>query len=325
MLYLASGRWQVLLAAAVLATIGGAVGYALFGVVRLRLEAWLNPWADPTGGSYQIVQSLIAIASGGVIGRGPGVGAPAFVPVAHSDFIFSAVAEEWGLLGGLGMIALFAVLVGRGLRVAARREPFGVMLAAGVTLALGLQSLILGGVMTRLFPLTGVTLPFVSYGGSSLVTSFIALGFLLLLSGESGPSRRFGPELRQVQSGMLAGLGRPGAGAGLVEPLPCAGPDRTNRQPAARACGAVLVAGEDPRPAAACAGPILRGAGGLRARLSGAGRILPGRLQLVALRAVRHRAVDGRRPARRVGSRRGHDSGGRIFSPERLPPAWTSV
>lgn len=206
MLYLASGRWQVLLAAAVLATIGGAVGYALFGVVRLRLEAWLNPWADPTGGSYQIVQSLIAIASGGVIGRGPGVGAPGFVPVTHSDFIFSAVAEEWGLLGSLGMIALFAILVGRGLRVAARaREPFGVMLAAGVSLALGLQSLLILGGVTRLLPLTGVTLPFVSYGGSSLVTSFIALAFLLLLSGESGPSRRFGRELRRVQSGMLAG------------------------------------------------------------------------------------------------------------------------
>ncbi len=204
LLFLASGRWQVLLAAGGLAALGGALGYALFDVVRIRLHAWLNPWADPTGGSYQIVQGLIAIASGGVFGRGPGIGSPGFVPVAHTDFIFAAVVEEWGLLGGLAMIALIATLVSRGLRVAARnREPFAVMLAAGLSLAFGLQSiLIVGGVM-RLLPLTGVTLPFVSYGGSSLVTSFLGLGFLVLLSGETGRAPAFSPRMRQVEAGML--------------------------------------------------------------------------------------------------------------------------
>ena len=204
LLYLASGRRRVLLTAGALALAGGALGFTLFGVVQRRLEAWLNPWADPIGGSYQIVQALIALGSGGVFGRGPGIGAPGFVPVAHTDFVFAAVAEEWGLLGGLAMIALLAILVARGLRVALhQREPFGVMLAAGLALAFGLQALwILGGVL-RLLPLTGVTLPFVSYGGSSLVTSFIGLGLLLLLSGGRSVAGAFERELRHAHAGML--------------------------------------------------------------------------------------------------------------------------
>jgi len=204
LLYLASGRWQVLVAGLALVLIGGGIGYMLFDVVRIRLEAWINPWVDPTGRSYQIVQSLIAIASGGVFGRGPGLGSPRFVPVAHSDFIFSAVAEEWGLLGALAIIALFAVLVVRALRLAAgQSDPFAVFLGAGVGAAFGLQAaLIVGGVM-RLLPMTGVTLPFVSYGGSSLLTSFIGLGILLKLPQRAARPGAYAAPLRVLAIGSL--------------------------------------------------------------------------------------------------------------------------
>lgn len=216
LLYVASNRWEVLLAAAGLVGIAGLLGLFLFDVVRLRLEAWLSPWGDPSGGSYQIVQSLISQASGGVFGRGMGLGAPGFVPVAHSDFIFSAIVEEWGLVGGLAVICLLLILVVRGFRLAAgMKDPFRVFLAAGITSALGLQSvLILGGVM-RLLPLTGVTLPFVSYGGSSLLTSCIGVGILVRLPREGvreGPFRR---PLAGLQVGAIALAFLLAAGLGL--------------------------------------------------------------------------------------------------------------
>lgn len=183
LLYLATGRWQVLLLSALVAISGGVLSYFLFDVVQIRIDAWLNPWLDPTGASYQIVQSLISIASGGIVGRGPGLGSPGFVPAHHTDFIFSAVAEEFGLAGAMGMLALFAVFVSRGLKIALRNSDiFSRFLAAGLTLAIGLQTIfIIGGVM-RALPLVGITLPFVSYGGSSFLTSFAALAILLLLS-----------------------------------------------------------------------------------------------------------------------------------------------
>jgi cell division protein FtsW (lipid II flippase)/cell division protein FtsI/penicillin-binding protein 2 len=205
MLYVATDRWQVLLAGMILAVMGAAAGYALFGVVRLRVEAWLNPWADPLGGSYQVIQGLIAYASGGLFGRGPGIGAPGLVPIAVSDYIFAAVGEEWGLTGGLAMIGLHAVLVQRGLRVAGRSaDPFRALLAAGIAAAFGLQTLmILGGVL-RLLPITGITLPFISYGGSSLITSFVGLALLLILSGGDRRSR-FARPVGVVQAGLCLG------------------------------------------------------------------------------------------------------------------------
>lgn len=202
LLYLASDRWQVLLAAGAFTVIGGSLVYALFDVVQIRVQALINPWADPIGGSYQIVQSLISIASGGVFGRGPGLGSPGFVPAVHTDFIFAAVAEEWGLLGALGMVALFAVLVARGLRVAlANRDPFSALLAAGLAASFGLQAVLIIGGVVRILPLTGVTLPFVSYGGSSLATSFIGLGFLMALSGREYGGKLLRRPLRHLQVG----------------------------------------------------------------------------------------------------------------------------
>jgi hypothetical protein len=207
LLYLASDRWQVLLAGAAVIGLGGVTGAVMFDVVRVRFMAWLDPWADPLGGSYQIVQSLIALASGGLVGSGPGLGSPGFVPAAHTDFIFAALVEEWGFLGGVAVLGLFATLASRGLKAAlGNRDPFAMLLLAGMGTAFGLQAILIIGGVIRVLPLTGVTLPFISYGGSSLLTSYIALGFMLLLSGaETGRSPISGP-LRRIHGGILAVL-----------------------------------------------------------------------------------------------------------------------
>lgn len=186
MLYLASGEWAYLATGGVMLIASGALGYWLFDVVRIRIDAWLNPWIDSSGRSYQIVQSLIALAAGGLFGRGPGLGAPTVIPVVHSDFVFAAVAEEWGVLGAVGLLGIFAALVFRGLRCAATaRGPFRLLLAAGLSVLIGVQGWLIAAGVARLIPLTGVTLPFVSYGGSSLLANFIAIGLLLRISEDS--------------------------------------------------------------------------------------------------------------------------------------------
>lgn len=207
LVYFAYGHFAVLAAAAGIVLAGGAIGYLTMTLVQTRLDAWLNPWADPTGAGYQIVQSIIAIASGGVLGSGAGMGAPNAVPVVQSDFVFSAVAEEWGMVGAVALLSLFALLVGRGLRIAARsREPFVVLLAGGISVALGLQVLLIVAGVTRLLPITGVTLPLISYGGSSLVTNLLGLGFLLLLSRQQlGPRSRYATPILRTQNLFTAG------------------------------------------------------------------------------------------------------------------------
>lgn len=183
LLYLASNRAWVLGVGVGLLVLGGVGAFWLFDVVRVRVEAWWNPWADPTGRSFQIVQALMALAAGGVAGTGPGLGAPTLVPVAHSDFIFAALAEEWGLAGMLAALSLLAALVLRGLHIALHaRNPFNQLLAAGIATLTGLQTLLIIGGVIKVIPLTGVTLPFISYGGSSLVVQFVMVGLLLKLS-----------------------------------------------------------------------------------------------------------------------------------------------
>lgn len=175
-LFLATDHRRVLIGSFAGLILAGLVGYFFVTVIRVRVDAWLDPWADPSGRSYQIIQSLMAIANGGAIGRGPGLGSPGLVPVAISDFIFAAIAEETGLAGILGLLGLFGLLLARGI-IAALRAPdrFRRLLAAGITAYLGIQTLLIIGGNLRILPLTGVTLPFVSYGGSSLLTSFLAL------------------------------------------------------------------------------------------------------------------------------------------------------
>lgn len=179
-LFLATGKRRVLLVTAAALGMAALAGYFFVDIIHARLDAWLNPWSDPSGRSYQIVQSLLAIANGGVFGRGAGIGSPTLVPVALSDFIYTAIAEETGLLGALGLLCLLGLLLTRGLRVALRAsDRFRRLLAGGIIAYLGAQSLLILGGNLRLLPLTGVTLPFVSYGGSSLLTSFLALAILL--------------------------------------------------------------------------------------------------------------------------------------------------
>jgi cell division protein FtsW (lipid II flippase) len=182
-IFLATGRRRTIIISVILLALVAVTGYYIIDIIHARIDAWLNPWNDPSGGAYQIVQSLLAIANGGIAGRGPGLGSPALVPVAISDFIFAAVAEETGLMGTIGLIALFGLIAVRGVRAALRApDLFRRLFAAGITAYLGVQTLLIMGGNLRLLPLTGVTLPFLSYGGSSLLTSFLALLFLLLIT-----------------------------------------------------------------------------------------------------------------------------------------------
>lgn len=209
-IYLASGRRRILIVSAIVLAAAGITGYLLFDVVRIRVDAWLNPWLDPSGRSYQIVQSILAVASGDFLGRGPGLGSPGVVPVAHSDFIFAAIAEENGLLGVIGLLSLYALLVGRGFRVALfAPNNYQRYLASGLTAYLAIQAIFIMGGNLRLLPLTGVTLPFVSYGGSSLLTAFVAILILLRVSylDESEPAPLARPVPFLLISGtLMAGL-----------------------------------------------------------------------------------------------------------------------
>jgi len=187
MLYMASGQALYVISGAVLLTLAGIAAYAFVDLVRSRIDVWWNPWPYANTGAFQIVQSLMAFSAGSVFGRGVGQGSPTYIPVVHSDFVFAAVGEEWGLLGTLIITLLITLLVLRGLRAAAQIEArvFRSFLAAGLSVTFAVQSLLIMGGTTKLIPLTGVTLPFLSYGGSSLLVSFIMVGLLLVLSGET--------------------------------------------------------------------------------------------------------------------------------------------
>ena len=185
MTYMGTGRKSYVFLAGlfILAAAGGS--YAFFGHVRVRFDIWLHPWADPNGMSYQVVQSLFAIGSGGIWGTGFAEGHPLLIPEVHTDFIFAAIAEEFGLIGGVLVLIVYALIFWRGSRIAmglVRVEES--LLAAGCAASLLLQAFIITAGVTKLLPLTGITLPFVSYGGSSMAASFILVGILTALSGE---------------------------------------------------------------------------------------------------------------------------------------------
>jgi cell division protein FtsW (lipid II flippase) len=185
MLYVAVGRGWYVAAGLALFLAGGVASYVLLAHVRLRVDLWLHPWSDPQGHSYQIAQALYALASGGVIGEGLGKGYPLYVPAAHTDFPFVALAEEAGLGAAVGLLLLYALLTARGLQLALRAHlPFNRLLATGLISVLAIQTIVIVGGDLKLIPLTGVTLPFVSYGGSSLLANFVILGVLLRMSHE---------------------------------------------------------------------------------------------------------------------------------------------
>ncbi len=185
MVYMASGKRRILLISFALLISAAVGGYYFIDIISYRLTAWINPWTDPSGRSFQVIQSILAVSNGGLYGRGLGMGSPGLVPVAHSDFIFTSIAEESGMLGSFALLALLALIAIRGFLIAIRASNnFRRLLAAGITMYFSAQSILIIGGNLRLLPLTGVTLPFVSYGGSSLLTSFIGLLILILISNE---------------------------------------------------------------------------------------------------------------------------------------------
>ncbi|HWC39394.1 MAG TPA: FtsW/RodA/SpoVE family cell cycle protein [Acidimicrobiales bacterium] len=186
MLWMATGRLTYLVVGAVLFVIGAFVAAHLFGHVHDRITVWLDPWKYANGIGYQVVQSQYAFGSGGLAGSGLGLGHPTLIPVASSDFIFAAIGEEMGLLGTVGIIMAFLVLVGTALRTAlGAKSDFPKLLAAGITAAIGFQAFFIMAGVVRLLPLTGVTLPFVAYGGSSLLANYVLIALLMRVSDEN--------------------------------------------------------------------------------------------------------------------------------------------
>ena len=184
MLYVATGQWGYVGGGLILFLVAGVIGYSSSSRVALRIDTWLNPWPEASDRAYQIVQSLLALGTGGILGQGLGLGHPTLIPAVHTDFVYSAIAEEFGLSGALAVIALYLVVMLRGFRIAAHtNRSFERFLVVGTTIGLVAQAWVIMAGNVKLIPITGVTLPFVSYGGSSLLISYIGLGILLGISG----------------------------------------------------------------------------------------------------------------------------------------------
>ncbi|HVL04266.1 MAG TPA: FtsW/RodA/SpoVE family cell cycle protein, partial [Acidimicrobiales bacterium] len=186
MLWVATERASYLVVSGVLFSAGALAAWSIFSHVQSRIAIWLDPWTDVSDQGFQVVQATFALAWGGVAGTGPGLGNPDRIPLIETDFIFAAIGEELGLLGAAGLLAAYLLMVGSGLRIALRAEvPFNKLLATGLTTILGLQTFIIIGGVIRLVPLTGITLPFVSYGGSSLIANYVLLALLIRLSDDN--------------------------------------------------------------------------------------------------------------------------------------------
>ncbi|HEY5171715.1 MAG TPA: FtsW/RodA/SpoVE family cell cycle protein [Acidimicrobiia bacterium] len=186
MLYMTTRRYAYLVGTIVLLVVGAFVAYKAFGHVRVRVENWTNPWPNARGSGIQPVQGWYALGSGGIAGTGLGLGQPWQVPLASTDYMFTSIGEELGLVGSICVIALFMLFVGGAYRIAVDTvRPFTKLFAAGIATIIGLQTFLIIGGVTRVIPLTGISLPFVSYGGSSLVANFALLAILLRISDES--------------------------------------------------------------------------------------------------------------------------------------------
>ena len=219
LLYVATRRISYVVLGVLLFLAGGAVLYVLFTHVQDRINIWIDPFADPQGAGYQVIRALYAYGRGGILGTGLGAGLPSVgdvpsIPAIHTDFVFAALSEELGLLGGLALLGLYLVIAERGLRIAVgAADDFRALLATGLTLVVVVQAAVIAGGNLRVFPLTGVTLPLVSYGGSSFIVNCGIVGLLLALSDRAVdppplvPPRRLEWLRRRTGAGRQAGIG----------------------------------------------------------------------------------------------------------------------
>jgi cell division protein FtsW (lipid II flippase) len=208
LLYVATARAAYVILGLLLFVAGSYLMYRLFGVVQDRVDVWWDPFKDPSGNGYQIVQALHAFARGGILGTGLGAGLPLVggqppIPAVHTDFPFAALGEELGLIGVLAILGLYLVVIERGLRIAAAAaDDFRALLAAGLALVVGVQAFIIAAGNLKLIPLTGITLPVISYGGSSILANAVVVGLLLALSDkgvEPPPPPRAGPRFARLR------------------------------------------------------------------------------------------------------------------------------
>lgn len=187
LLYMATERSAYVVFGGLLFAAGALAAWSVFAHVQQRVDIWLRPFEDPQGAGFQLVQSLFAFGTGGIFGVGLGQGNPEFIPDVHTDFIFSAVGEELGLLGATALLMCYFLIVGRGFAIALRAgEDFRMLLAGGLVFVFALQVFVIVGGVTRLIPLTGITLPFMSYGGSSLLANYVLVALLLRISADPG-------------------------------------------------------------------------------------------------------------------------------------------
>ncbi|GAA0078987.1 FtsW/RodA/SpoVE family cell cycle protein [Clostridium sp. CTA-5] len=185
MLYVGTGKKKYVIISLVLFLAGAFVAYNLFGHVRQRVQIWRDPWSDPTGQGYQIVEGMYAISSGGLFGSGLGKGYPGFVPINTSDFIFAVICEELGIIVGLGVMIIYFLMFYRGMRSAfIIKDRFSQLNTVGFSSMIACQVLVIIGGVFAVIPLTGITLPLISYGGSSVITMFFSLAILQKISEE---------------------------------------------------------------------------------------------------------------------------------------------
>ncbi len=207
MLWVATQRGTYIAVGLLLFAAAAYGAWTSFGHVQARVTNWIDPWKDQAAGGYQVIQGWYSMAAGGVAGTGLALGTPNKIPYAQNDFMFAAIGEELGLLGATAILVIFVLMIGAGLRIAVRAEgAFEKLLAVGLTTLIGIQSFVIIAGVTRLLPLTGVALPFVSYGGSSLVANYVLLALLLRISDNTAKREeaRIEAALTAVGNGGLA-------------------------------------------------------------------------------------------------------------------------